>query len=436
MVRFLLVETPVSPAATGAHEMDELCRSIDGVAVSDLVAKHGSPLFVFSEATLRRTCREAFDAFSSRYPDVQFAWSYKTNYLRAICQIIHQEGAIAEVVSDFEYDKARAGGIAPADIIFNGAFKPAPMLERAVVEGAKIQIDNWDELELLGAIAKRRGRVVNVGVRVFVDAGVRPLWTKFGFDANEAVRAVERIQQSRYVRFSGLHTHLGTFILDPQAYVRAAGKLIELAKALQRRFGCEIEYLNLGGGFPSFGREVPADVEVLPMDVYAAAISSMILDLWPPGAKRPRLYLESGRALVDAAGWLITTILARKQRSPAGSARDYVVDAGVNLLPTATEYPYRVLPERRASGAAKTRTLFGCLCMNTDVLRERVELPDLNVGDRLVLHPVGAYNVTQSMQFIAYRPRIVMVMVDGRVEVIRERENLEYVEGLERWTKA
>ena len=70
--------------------------------------------------------------------------------------------------------------------------------------------------------------------------------------------------------------------------------------------------------------------------------------------------------------------------------------------------------------------------MNTDVLRQGVALPDLDVGDRLVFHPVGAYNVTQSMQFITYRPRVVMVTAAGGVEVIRERENLQHIEALER----
>ena len=83
------------------------CTEIDGVAVSRLVGEHGSPLFVFSEATLRAKYREAHRAFARRYPDVQFAWSYKTNYLNAICRVFHQEGAIAEVVSEFEYEKAR-----------------------------------------------------------------------------------------------------------------------------------------------------------------------------------------------------------------------------------------------------------------------------------------------------------------------------------------
>ena len=115
----------------------------------------------------------------------------------------------------------------------------------------------------------------------------------------------------------------------------------------------------------------------------------------------------------------------------AGSA--LVIDAGVNLLYTGAWYRFDVKPARRSSGADVSPVkLYGNLCMNIDVVREQVALPPQNVGDHLVLHPVGAYNLTQSMQFIAYRPAAVMIGLDGSVEVIRARETLEDVERPER----
>ncbi len=438
-----------------------VCASIDGVGVSKLFAEHGSPLFVFSEATMRRAYREAHAAFQCRYPDVQFAWSYKTNYLKAVCAVFHQEGAIAEVVSDFEYDKARAMGIPSRDIIFNGPYKQPAALERAVVEGAKIQIDNLDELQALSAIAEKHKRGVDVAVRVYMDSGARPVWSKFGFNADttEAVEAIKRIHGSRRLRLTGLHTHVGTYILDPHVYTCATEKLIELAEAARREFGFDIAYLNLGGGFASRSYlddpNLHAVSTVPPIDAYAEAICKPILDRWPKGCKLPKLYLETGRALVDEAGYLLTTIVAVKQgpglappspETSSHAARDksghrtasspgaagYLVDSGVHLLYMAAWYQFDIRPARPVAGPLTERTLFGCLCMNIDVIRQSVPLPDMNVGDQLVLHPVGAYNVTQSMQFIAYRPRIVMVTEQGGVEIIRERENLQHVEALER----
>src|SRR6478752_3165493 len=93
------------------HGHTNACPQIDGVSVASLAAEFGSPLFVFSESALRQKYRDVHRAFARRYPDVQFAWSYKTNYLNAICTVFHQEGSIAEVVSEFEYEKARHNGI-------------------------------------------------------------------------------------------------------------------------------------------------------------------------------------------------------------------------------------------------------------------------------------------------------------------------------------
>ena len=96
---------------------------IDGVAVKTLIRDYGSPLFVISEKTIRSTFNKAKKAFTMRYPKVQFAWSYKTNYMNAVCNIFHQEGSWAEVVSGFEYDKAINNGVNGKKIIFNGPDK-------------------------------------------------------------------------------------------------------------------------------------------------------------------------------------------------------------------------------------------------------------------------------------------------------------------------
>jgi diaminopimelate decarboxylase len=104
---------------------------ITGARVDELLDEFGSPLFVFSESMLREKYREAYRAFSTRYPKVQFAWSYKTNYLKAICNVFHEEGAIAEVVSDFEYEKARNLGMRGDQIIVNGPYKSEEFLNVA-----------------------------------------------------------------------------------------------------------------------------------------------------------------------------------------------------------------------------------------------------------------------------------------------------------------
>ena len=131
------------------------------------------------------------------------------------------------------------------------------------------------------------------------------------------------------------------------------------------------------------------------------------------------------------------TLAGKANKGPAyinetpGTA--YVVDAGINLLYSGNWYRFNVKPAKALrEAAAQPVKLYGCLCMNIDVIREQVSLPAMTTGDHLVMHPVGAYNITQSMQFITYRPAVVMIGLDGRVDVIRQREDLDYVQRLER----
>jgi len=134
---------------------DRFVSDIDGVEIAPLLEQYGSPLFIVSENTLRENVRRLRRAFATRWPRIRHGWSYKTNYLGAICNILHQEDSWAEVVSEFEYRKARANGVPGSRIIFNGPWKPNEILEQAAQEGATIHLDHLDELyalEQVGAI--------------------------------------------------------------------------------------------------------------------------------------------------------------------------------------------------------------------------------------------------------------------------------------------
>jgi diaminopimelate decarboxylase len=155
---------------------------IDGVAIADLVAEHGSPLFVFSERTQVRRYRELHDAFARRWAKVRIAWSYKTNYLEAICRVFHREGAWAEVVSPFELDKALGAGV-PADRIhWNGPYKPDAALMLAIGGGTILHLDNLDELSRVERIAERMRVRPRVAVRINMAVEGLPPWSRFGFN--------------------------------------------------------------------------------------------------------------------------------------------------------------------------------------------------------------------------------------------------------------
>ena len=420
----------------GAARIERPLDRIDGVAVADLVRDHGSPLFVFSEETLRRKYRDLTRAFTTRYPKVQPAWSYKTNYLDAICRVFHSEGSWAEVVSDFEYEKKPAGLDIPGNqIIFNGPYKSFKALQRAAAEGCKIQIDNAQEITYLERIARESGRTIPVAIRVSMETGFDQAWRKFGFnyESGEALRAIRRIASGGGLKLVGLHAHIGTFILEPRQYANAVKVLLKLATEARQQFGFTLEYLNLGGGFASsntlHNQYFPSG-EVNPtFTQYAEAICDELHHGLLSDRPQPTLFLETGRALVDEAGYLLTTVLDSR-RSGEGR-QSVIIDAGVNLLYAAAWYKFQVRPAQEHRDPMMPTRVYGPLCMNIDVVRDDAPLPPLSAGDQLVVHPVGAYNITQSMQFITYRPAIVLIGNGGQVDVIRRGENLEHIVALE-----
>ena len=402
---------------------------IDGVNVRDLVKEFGSPLFVFSQKTIEDKYHELKEAFSSRYPEVQFGWSYKTNYLDTICKIYHKLGSIAEVVSEFEYDKARSLGVEGKDIIFNGPYKPKSALKKAVQEGAKIHIDHWYEINDLEEIAEELGVEIPVAIRCNMNTGVYPQWSRFGFniDNGEAYDAIKRIYEGKKLYLTGLHSHIGTFMLTASAYGVETKKLIDLKNKIEEDFGYEIEYIDIGGGFASKNRlkgvyQAP-EVIVPSADEYAEAITNAIFE--NNKGKLPKLYLETGRALIDEAGYLLTSVFASK-RMPDGK-KSYIVDAGVNLLYTAFWYNFDIALDKRYEGLNEPSMINGPLCMNIDIIAENIMLPPLDRGSVLSIWPVGAYNYTQSMQFIQYRPRVVLIDKEGKPHLIREADDLDYV---------
>ena len=408
---------------------------IDGVSVKEMVKEHGSPLFVISERTIRSTYQQAKRAFTTRYPKVQFAWSYKTNYLNAVCSIFHQEGSWAEVVSGFEYDKAIANGVNGKKIIFNGPDKTRTDLTKAIQNDSILHIDHLDELYTIIELADELNKRPRVAIRVNMDTGIYPMWDRFGFnyENGQAWDALNKILRSGKLDLVGLHSHIGTFMLSPNAYSIATSKLVDLALGVQQKYNQDIHYIDLGGGFCSRntlkGSYLPGDDTNPTFDDYAEAICNVLINSNFQQDKMPLLILETGRALVDDAGYLITSVIANKRLS--SGKRATIIDAGVNIMFTSFWYEHKITPAQSFTHYAEDTVLYGPLCMNIDVIRENISLPLLNKGDQMVIHSVGAYNMTQWMQFITLRPAIVLVDMDEKVHVIRDKETINNIEDQE-----
>ncbi len=417
----------------GAQAENTPVTHIDGVAVKSIIEKHGSPVFVLSEQKMRQNYRNAVRAFNTRYPKVQFAWSYKTHYNNAVCNVYHQEGSWAEVVSGFEYKKALGNGIPGNHIIFNGPDKHEDELKLAVENDSLIHIDHFEELFLLINLCTGLTKKARVAIRVNMDTGIYPMWDRFGFnyENGSAWQAINKIIESGKLQLVGLHSHIGTYMLSTAAYGVAAGKLCDLAMNCKSQLHTTIKYLDLGGGFPS-ANTLKGSIGQVPtpsVDEFAEVITSTILNYGFKTEDLPMLILESGRVLIDDAGYLLGTVLANKKLSDGRKAT--IMDFGVNIMFTSFWYDHKISPAQEASQFNEDTVMYGPLCMNIDIVRESVNMPLLNRGDHVVVHKVGAYNMTQWMQFIAMRPNIVLIDTNNDTHVIRKAENLEYLEQLE-----
>jgi diaminopimelate decarboxylase len=419
----------------GTKTNNEPVTHIESVPVKSMLSQYGSPLFVISEKQIRRNYQNALRIFKTRYPKVQFAWSYKTNYMNAVCRIFHQEGSWAEVVSGFEYEKALYNNVPGNKIIFNGPDKTDEELIEAAKNQSLIHIDHYDELYSLIRLSDEHNLKPRVAIRVNMDTGIYPKWDRFGFnfENGQAWNALTRIVNSENLQLVGIHCHIGTFMLSPNAYAIAARNLCELAWSVKERFGIMVQYLDLGGGFPSTntlkGSYLPGTDTVPSIDQFADAITDVILTYGFTQDELPLLILETGRALIDDAGYLLGTVLATKRLSDGRRAT--IMDFGLNSLFTSLWYDHKISPAQKNTNQTEDMVMFGPLCMNIDVVRESINMPMLQKGDQVVVHRVGAYNMTQWMQFITLRPNIILIDNENETHIIRKAETLEYIQSQE-----
>ncbi len=410
------------------------CPTIAGQDVAELVELYGSPLCVIDEEALRGAYRRLIGAFREGWKDTIIGTSVKTNYLSAVVSILRSEGAWGEVVSGFEYRLCRDLGIPGAEILFNGPWKTDEELRTAFEEGATLNLDGDDELERAERVAAELGREVAVGLRINLQINYPP-WDKFGFslESDHALEAARLIARSENLRLTGLHLHVGTYIPDPAQYGRAIEALIGLATQLERELDVTIEHVDVGGGYATRNtlREtmLPGEAIAATPEEYAEAITGPLRRAAGQLRRQPRLFIEPGRILVDEAISMITTVRAVKRSS--GQQKGALIDCGVHVLPTAWWYDHEIQPVVDRGAEVESYRLVGPLCMQIDVVRQSIDLPALRAGDLLVIRDVGAYNFSQSMQFIFMRPNYVLVH-GGGVEVIRSQEEDDYVRALER----
>jgi diaminopimelate decarboxylase len=391
----------------------------------DLAAEHGSPLFIFYPDRFRQNVETYRGAFESAYPNVTLAYSTKTNYVPEVVRVAIDCGVVPEAIPGMELDILQGLGALNSDAIINGPLKTREELERIVSAGARINVDNWTELEVLNAIALNLDRTVDIGIRVCgsVDDAT---WLRFGFDHDSGLArkaAVAISEEFGGLRLVGLHIHLGTNLLDEGIYEKAAQLLCGFSGSLVSDGLMKLQYLDLGGGFATdcpFLDSSPGAWHVPSAEEYAQAIAKPLLEAFP--GDQPELIVEPGRALVDDTFDMLTTV--RRMR---GGSNEVIVDAGQNVFSSCRYRKHPVSVVGAATNAnAQSWTLFGPLCMQSDCIGRDIVLPTLEPGTLLKVGYAGAYSLSQSWRFIRYPPAVIS-LENGAVHVLRHAENAESI---------
>jgi diaminopimelate decarboxylase len=386
------------------------------MSVADLLAEHGSPLWLANLDVVRDRARTFAAAWRAEWPDVRIHYSYKANRVPAILRALAEEQVGAQVACEAEYGLARlAAETDGRSIIVQGPAKPPALLEQAAADGALVIVDSLAELRRLAAAG-----VTRVGIRVCLP-GVGHGTSHFGVPLAEIPMA-PRHAAAVGLRLETLAVHLVSAGFDtplsaesrlgstlmvrwPQPPERF-GTAVRMLAGLAQRMG--VPAIDVGGGFP------PAPQEAL----YARAVAGAIGGSGYEG----RVLVEPGRALVADAVDLACTVTAVK-RLP-DRKRCVVLDAGNNLLPgTLFGWP-RLEAVGDVDAAAGPAFVTGPLCTNVDVLHPAADLGAVEAGDAVVVRGVGAYQQSQSTQFGDLRPAVV-VRDDGHWRLGSRRESVE-----------
>jgi diaminopimelate decarboxylase len=403
---------------------------IGGCDLAALAAQYGTPLYIMDEETLRENCREYTRAFAENYNDVVVAYASKALAVVGIYKIINAEGLSVDVVSGGELHIALQAGFDAQKIIFHGNNKSPQELEEALQAGVGlIVVDNTAELQNLESIAGRlqKKAAVLIRVRPGIEAHTHDFVKTGGFDSKFGVHIeqvgafIEEVKRCRNIDFMGLHTHIGSQILDVNPFSFAVEKMTELVEKIQKDNHLEVKILNLGGGLgiSYLEKEIPP-----PVANYAKIICQ---ELKYHCEKRrlplPRLIIEPGRSIVGRAGVTLYTIGTVKDNK---NIRKYLfVDGGMSDNPRPMLYDAKYtadLISKMSDRKTDRVTIAGKFCESSDVLIKDIYLPSAAAGDLLVVYATGAYNYSMSSNY-NQNPRPAMALVKaGQSRVLVRRE--------------
>ncbi len=405
----------------------------EDVAVADLAETYGTPLYVYSKATLLHHLRQFQEAFAEVSPLICF--SIKTNGNIHIARLMGEAGSGFDVTSGGELFRALKAGGTGDRIVYAGVGKTEKEMREALDSGVFLfNVESEEELHALALVASQMGVTAQAALRVnpdlppktHVKTDTSVKGVKFGLDIETVLDVAEGFVGHEHLKIIGLHMHLGSPILSTEPYREGLAKGKVLIDRLRKQ-GHEISVVNMGGGYGINYRKE----EALPAKAFAEVIVPAIKEL------KCRLVLEPGRFITGNAGILVSRVIFNKE----SGGKSYVIqDAAMNDLirPTLYEAFHRIWPVAPGEGVPEQPEDFeaeipntrqcdvvGPVCESGDFLAQARRLPSLDAGDLLATFSAGAYGMAMSSNYNG-RPRAAEVLVDGSSHrLIRRRETYQ-----------
>ncbi|MCU9999432.1 diaminopimelate decarboxylase [[Pasteurella] aerogenes] len=403
----------------------------EDLPVSDIAAQFGTPLYIYSRATLERHWH-AFDDALGTHPHL-ICFAVKSNPNIAILNLMAKLGSGFDIVSQGELERVLAAGGEAGKIVFSGVAKSTQEIARALEVGIRcFNVESVAELERINQVAGEMGKIAPISLRVNpdVDAHTHPYIStglkenKFGVSVEQAREVYRQASQLPHIHISGMDCHIGSQLTELQPFLDATDRLIVLMEQLKQD-GISLKHLDLGGGL---GVTYTNENAPHPSE-YARALLAKLKDY-----AELEIILEPGRAITANAGILVTKVEYLKSNESRHFA---IVDTGMNdMIRPALYQAYMNIIEvdRTLARESQVYDVVGPICETSDFLGKQRRLA-IAAGDLIAQRSAGAYGASMASTYNS-RPRAIEVLVDGnKAHLIKRRERFEELWQLENIVK-
>lgn len=389
--------------------------------LAELANKYGDAFYLLDSEQFEKNYKNLYKAFSDVYPNFNIAYSYKTNYIPKLCQIVNRNGGYAEVVSDMEMEIALKAGVKPERIIWNGPIKNIQKVEEFLLAGGTVNVDSFDELEeIKEVIARYPGYLFHIGLRCNFDVGDGVI-SRFGFDVDtkEFEDAVIFIKESENVELINLQCHFAKRSIEYWP-ARAAG-MVNVVRKVETILGYIPKRIDLGGGlYGNMAEELKKqfNASIPEYEEYAKAVATIFIKNFPDAT--PELLIEPGSALAGDCMKFVGRVKSIKE--VRGKVFATILGSQKNISMSGVNPPmerYALSEGQEYQGA----DIVGYTCIESDVLYKNYN-GKLTKGDFLVFSNCGSYSIVMKPPFIM--PNFPILDICGKdTEVIKRGEVFE-----------